>query len=262
MRHKLFRGVVRAPRVYMLLIAALAVAALAGVLAVPAYAGTASLTICKIAGTGVTTGTNFTFDAGGTTVSVPAGSCVTTGGFTVGTNVTVQETVPSGMQVSAISVGESAVLVSSNLAAGSAVVGIGGDHNTVSFTNSVPVVTSGCTFTQGYYKNHAAALPATMTLGSITYTRAQLVTILTTPVRGNGAISLAYQLIAAKANIAGGASAPAAVVTAITQADALLATTGNLLASGFLDPSLTSALTQILDQYNNGLAPGGPPHCD
>jgi hypothetical protein len=137
-------------------------------------------------------------------------------------------------------------------------VGIGPFHNTVTFTNQSAA--TGCTFTQGYYKNHPNALPATMTLGSVTYTRAQLVSILQTPVNGNGAIALAYQLIAAKANIAGGASAPASVATAIGQADALLGNL-NLVSGGFLSPSVTSALTDILDQYNQGLAAGGPPHC-
>jgi hypothetical protein len=119
--------------------------------------------------------------------------------------------------------------------------------------------TAGCSYTQGFYKNHDGSLPSTMQLGSVSYSRAQLVTILTTPVRGNGAIALAYQLIAAQANTASGASTPASVQTAIQQANALL--TGNLLTGFSLDTSATSGLTDTLDQYNNGLAAGGPAHC-
>jgi len=228
------------------------------------------LTICKVAGTGVTPGTNFSFTVNGSIpVTVAAGACVTLGTtFTQGTNVTVQETVPSGMQVSAISVTQSAVLFSANLATGTAVVTIGvvGDfsHNTVTLTNQViPPVVTGCTLTQGFYKNHPSALPATLTLGTVTYTRSQLVAILQTPVGGNGLIALAHQLIAALANTANGASVPSAVQTAINQANALIG--GNVIppvGSGFLNPSVTSALTDILDQYNSGLAAGGPPHCD
>jgi hypothetical protein len=229
------------------------------------------LTICKVAGTGVTPGTNFSFTVNGSIpVTVAAGACVTLGTtFTQGTNVTVQETVPSGMQVSAISVSQSAVLVSANLSTGTAVVTIGvvGDfsHNTVTFTNQViPPVVTGCTLTQGFWKNHPAAWPVgTLTLGTKTYTKAQLLAILGQPVAGNGLIALAHQLIAAKLNIANGASAPASVLTAIAQADALI--DGKVvppIGSGFLAPSVTSALTDILDQYNSGLAAGGPPHCD
>jgi len=186
-----------------------------------------SLNICKIAGAGVAAGTNFRFTVNGVSYMVPAVTavvnpldCPSTGQiFLPGSTVTVVETIPSGMKVSSISVGMAAVLVSSNLSTGTAVVTVNNFDNVVTFTNVVPVVppTSGCTFTQGYYKNHPLALPATMKLGTITYTRAQLVTILQTPTRGNGAISLAKQLIAAQANIAKGASAPAAVLAAIAR---------------------------------------------
>jgi len=127
---------------------------------------------------------------------------------------------------------------------------------------------SGCTYTQGWYKNHEGwpTLPTGgLVLGNLnnTYTKAQLDSILDTPVRGNGLISLAHQLITAKLNILRGACSTTAVTNAITAADALI---GGLrippVGSGYIDPALTSALTEILDQYNNGLAPNGPSHCD
>jgi hypothetical protein len=102
-----------------------------------------------------------------------------------------------------------------------------------------------------------------MSLGSVSYTRAQLVSILTQPVQGNGLIDLAHQLIAAKANIAKGASAPPSVLNAISQADALIgAKVVPPIGNGFLSTASTSTLVGILDQYNNGLASGGPPHCN
>lgn len=117
-----------------------------------------------------------------------------------------------------------------------------------------------CTYTQGYWKNHSNMWPVTqLMLGSVNYTQAQLLMILDESVVGNGLVSLAHQLIAAKLNIAAGAD-PSAASAAISAADALI---GSLvvppIGSGFLDPSVTSDLTQTLDDYNNGIT--GPGHC-
>ncbi len=79
-----------------------------------------------------------------------------------------------------------------------------------------------CHFTPGYWKNHASAWPVTsLTLGAITYNQSQLLAILNTPVGGNATIILAYHLIAAKLNVANGASD--SIQGAIDSADALLA---------------------------------------
>jgi hypothetical protein len=125
-------------------------------------------------------------------------------------------------------------------------------------------VPSGCTRTLGYWKNHENEWPvSSLTLGSVTYSKKQLLSILKKPVKGNGLVSLAHQLIAAKLNVAASASAPAAVAAAIAQADA---TIGGLIVppvgSGYLAPSATSGLLTTLDVYNNGAAPDGPRHCD
>src|SRR5206468_2504671 len=70
---------------------------------------------------------------------------------------------------------------------------------------------------------------------------------------------LAHQLIAAKLNVAQGAS-PTAVASAIASADALIgALVVPPIGSGFLKPSATSALTDALDAYNSGTT--GPGHC-
>ena len=135
--------------------------------------------------------------------------------------------------------------------------------------------TSNCTFTIGYWKTHGpvgcvtgnntnqwpvSVLSFGLTLGNVNYTAAQLCSILQQPAQGNGLLTVAHQLIAAKLNIAQGASIPAAAQTAMNQADAII---GNLVippvGGGSLAPGQTSGLTQTLDSYNNGVT--GPGHC-
>lgn len=125
---------------------------------------------------------------------------------------------------------------------------------------TVVACSSGCTLTQGFWKNHSEDWPVSgLTLGGVAYTQAQLLAIFDTPVAGNGLISLAHQLIAAKLNIANGA-AGTAINSTIAAADALI---GSLvvppIGSGHLDPSATSALVTALTNYNEGIT--GPGHC-
>lgn len=112
--------------------------------------------------------------------------------------------------------------------------------------------------TQGYWKNHAEAWPVgALSIGDRTYTRDELLAILRTSVQGNGAISLAHQLIAAKLNLAAGGDPSDAVMQAVRDADRLIGSI-NLTAAGrsrganWLAPSATSALTSLLDNFNNG----------
>lgn len=118
-----------------------------------------------------------------------------------------------------------------------------------------------CTRTQGYWKNHPNAWPvASLVLGTAgaSYSKAALLAIFDTPVAGNGLISLAHQLIAAKLNVAAGAGC-AAAAAAIAQADALI---GSLIVGvGSLHPSAVSATVGTLDSYNNGNIASCPAHC-
>jgi hypothetical protein len=95
----------------------------------------------------------------------------------------------------------------------------------------------------------------------VTYSQAELLRILNQPVKGNGLVSLAHQLIDAKLNIANGASG-SAISTAIATADS---TIGGLvvppIGSGALSTSSVGSLVNTLDTYNNGLLAGGPGHC-
>jgi len=137
-------------------------------------------------------------------------------------------------------------------------------HVAINTDACVPQVT-GCTFTQGYWKTHPEAWPVnSLTMGGYSYTKTELLSILNTPVKGNGLIALAYQQIAALLNTENGASAPQQIGTAITSANNLMATTGKVppVGQGYLPTSQTSYLTGVLDSYNQGLATGGPLHCE
>ena len=107
-----------------------------------ATANTGTLVICKIGGTGVAAGTNFTFTAGGQTATVaagagPNGTCGTPLTLAVGT-VTVTETAAAGTSVSAIT-GTPAAPTNINLGTRSAQVAIAaGQETRITFTNVAP----------------------------------------------------------------------------------------------------------------------------
>lgn len=119
---------------------------------------------------------------------------------------------------------------------------------------------SGCTRSMGYWKNHITAWPViSLELGGIQYAQSELLAILKLPVRGNGIVSLAHQLIAAKLNILAGASPVAAPIGSSDAA--VQASSGRLppLGNAFLSPSVVSNGVNRLTQYNEGLL--GPPAC-
>ncbi len=117
-----------------------------------------------------------------------------------------------------------------------------------------------CTYTMGYWKNHPEAWPVEeIEIGGVTHTKEEALNILKTPTEGDATYILAYQLIAAKLNIASGAD-NGSVQGAIDDADAWL--TANILGSDPTDPARAQGieLAEILDDYNNGLL--GPSHCE
>ncbi|HEV8361100.1 MAG TPA: hypothetical protein VGR28_11670 [Candidatus Thermoplasmatota archaeon] len=147
-------------------------------------------------------------------------------------------------------------------------------------TEACPTSAGGCTYTQGFWRTHGAAGPASekiydefgnvigyvsqwpvgsLTLGTVSYTEAELQSILDQAPKGNGLITLAHQLIAAKLSIANGADGTA-VETTIADADALI---GGLVVppvgTGSLAAGATSTLVLALDDYANGRT--GPGHC-
>lgn len=79
-----------------------------------------------------------------------------------------------------------------------------------------------CPQPKDYWKGNPGLWPsATLTLGAQTYPAAGLMAILKTPAKADASLILAYQLIAAKLNVANG-SDPAPVAAAISTADGLL----------------------------------------
>jgi hypothetical protein len=102
--------------------------------------GNGYLKVCKVAGSGVTVGTSFTFTAGSKTVAVPAGPapggyCVVAGQFAFG-NVTVTEAAKTGVHVSSITAAPSGRLTSSDTSTRTAVVNVGSGVTDVTFTNT------------------------------------------------------------------------------------------------------------------------------
>jgi hypothetical protein len=127
----------------------------------------------------------------------------------------------------------------------------------------------GCTYTQGYWKSHGPIplgnnsneWPVTsLTLGDTTYSDLELLSIFNKPGAGNGLITLAHQLIAAKLNVANGAN-DSAIADTIAAADALIgARIVPPIGTGSLSNGSTSSLIAALTSYNEGAT--GPGHCD
>jgi len=108
-----------------------------------------------------------------------------------------------------------------------------------------------CVHSQGYWKKFPATWPVTsLMLGTVTYTQAQLLSILNKPAGGNGLIIICHQLIATKLNIANGAD-PTLISSAVSSADALI---GSLVCppvgAGFLAPSSVEHLNDQLSDWN------------
>lgn len=135
---------------------------------------------------------------------------------------------------------------------------------------------AGCTLTQGYWKTHSQTGPAPyddawLNLGlleedTMFYLSNQTwYEVFWTPPQGNAYYNLAHQFEAATLNVLNGASEPAAVSTALVNAEALFnnytpeqiaalkGKNGKALRQQFI------SLASTLDQYNNGLI--GPGHC-
>lgn len=117
-----------------------------------------------------------------------------------------------------------------------------------------------CTRGPGFWKQNPSAWPvSSLVLGTVSYTAAQLLSILSQPAHGNGLVILAHQLIAAKLNLANGAD-PTPIAAAIAAADAQI---GDLVVppvgAGSLDPDDTDPTSKQLDDFNNGNL--GVPRC-
>jgi hypothetical protein len=124
-----------------------------------------------------------------------------------------------------------------------------------------------CPLPQGYWKNNPDAWPVTsLALGSATYTQAELLAILNTPIgtgkNADASLILADKLIAAKLSVANG-SDPTPISATMTTADELLAQFSGKLPylvkpSSIIGNQMT-VLAAFLEQYNTGLLTGCTP---
>ena len=121
-----------------------------------------------------------------------------------------------------------------------------------------------CTGTQGYWKTHKNAWPIDeITIGGVTYTKAEAISWLKTPVKDDMTIAMFYQLVAAKLNVANGCVS-GCIEETIINADNWMSDYGpvgsDVLASSLAWGIVGEPLKDTLDDYNNGLLCA--PHCD
>jgi hypothetical protein len=119
-----------------------------------------------------------------------------------------------------------------------------------------------CPLTQGFWKNHPDDWPSVvvnaggLTLGTVTYTEAELITILKTPVGGDASLNLAHQLIAAMLNVANGSDSGPISAT-ITDANGDIGSGGSGTIPEGIAPSSPLGADMVndaavLDAFNEG----------
>lgn len=125
---------------------------------------------------------------------------------------------------------------------------------------------SGCTYTQGFWKNPKKGdFPEPYSRSDIFYlSDLTWQEILKSPVKKNAYFQAAHQFIAASLNVANGASSPEEVDDALAEAQTLFsmytpAQIGVLSGDDELRKRFI-AINDLLDMYNNGEI--GPGHCD
>ena len=194
--------------------------------------------------------------------TVAAGSCTViaedNGGNGIASDVTVTETNAANLKGIVVT-GTDATPSGYNANGGT--LRVNSFHGwTITFNNVAeepppPPPSSGCTYTQGWYKNHTSQWPAGFSPNaSFDGGMSWIDLYKTPPKKGNEYIQLAHQYMTAVMN-ASGASVPADVQTALNKAAAYFAAGGNGAGSGNI-----AGVAAILDAYNNGVT--GPGHCD
>lgn len=124
----------------------------------------------------------------------------------------------------------------------------------------------GCAYTRGYWGNKPdVGWPAPYNQSTLFYWSGKTyLEVLTAPASGNGYYILGPQFIAAQLNVANGASVPQGVQDTLALAGTWFANPANTPA--LCDAKGSCGLQKdwgaVLDDYNNGVYPGGPPHCN
>ena len=141
--------------------------------------------------------------------------------------------------------------------------GLEASANSTTITcRTAPRTFTDCSVSLGYWTKHPGSWSRvnSITLGSVSYTQAQILAILRQPARGNGLVSLAHQLIATRLNMLLGVVPPASVDEAVAQADAAIgAAVVPPVGGGRLAPCVSRHLTWTLRNFNNGRL--GPERC-
>ena len=133
------------------------------------------------------------------------------------------------------------------------------------FVTKIGQSSVGCTYSQGYWGNKPGVVwPAPYNRPDPFYNSGLTSQgIRDDPPRGNGYIILGKQFIAASLNAANGATVPAVIQDILNQAAAWFTTVTTPAEACPRSNSCGAqkAWGKILDDYNNGIYPGGPPHC-
>jgi hypothetical protein len=241
-----------------------------------------SVKVCKVPGTGVVPGTPFRFTVGNRQVTVPAGSCLPLS-LPAG-KVQITEAPTAGLRVTDIAVAGAGGLISSDLAAGKALVYVAsGQVTEVLYTNAKPYRPGhGCVHPWPWFKQHPKdgkrlAPKGGLTVGGDRLTARQVQAILKKAAHGgNLRFELEGELIAALLNQLRGASTSASVQTAVDASQLLLSQSDGALHNGAINttkldwwstvtydgkPYQAGHLASALGSYNEGEFKGGPRSC-
>lgn len=143
-----------------------------------------------------------------------------------------------------------------------------GPETKATFTGTIkPCVQTGggCAYTQGYWGSKPDVVwPQPYSRSNIFYLSSLTwQQVLDQPVNtAPGYYQLAHQFIAATLNVANGASVPDGVSTTLALAEEWLNANGPSACAANGSCGMQRDWAEVLDQYNNGLYAGGPPHCE
>jgi hypothetical protein len=229
--------------------------------AIVTYHNNAVVNVCK-QGTAATFQYQMGLDAPTQSLSLADGECKPIGTIPAAQQddviVTVRENASATYHLDHIGLLKG--LNSQQTITGQSSVSFEGAHGAVVTFHNVPVTTSsGCTYTQGYYKNKGVSL---LPSGTFYASGQSYLGVLQTPPKGGNAYYiLAHQYIAATLN-AKSASVPANVQAAITQGTTYFGTSGITPSAPYTATYTKDKLTgwaDLLTSYNEGQI--GPGHC-
>jgi hypothetical protein len=125
----------------------------------------------------------------------------------------------------------------------------------------------GCTLTLGYWKTHTEAWPSGFDPNALFFSSGVTWLAALDPSQTNGSngyYNLSHQYIAAVLNQANGATVPPGVQSYLDQAEAffIISTTAAVACPMPNSCGLQKTWAAILETYNAGKYPDGPPHCD